>query len=273
MTDEDGGVVGPDEGDDWSFPVDERDGWEPGAPNLRALAPSAVGGAAIPVAVYFLVRPHVHSDAPALAIAGIPACLWVAFEWVRKRAVDPIGVIVLTGFAIGLLVSWLLGGNAFVLKVRDSAFTACFGVICLLSLRAERPMMFHIGKAMSAGVDPVKRDLYDRLWEATPSRAVFRILTTVWGLGLLVDAGVRVLVAAVLPTSVFVIVNPLLSACFLGGLFAFTMWFSRWARTRAESAMVLDVPVDGGSAWWWLRHFSPWAPAAVAEATGDRPAG
>lgn len=243
--------------DEWSFPVDDRDGWEPGAPSLRALAPSAVGGAAIPVAVYFLVRPHVHSDAPALAIAGIPACLWVAFEWVRKRAIDPIGVIVLTGFALGLLVSWALGGNAFVLKVRDSAFTAGFGLICLVSLRAERPMMFYIGRAMSAGVDAVKRRLYDRLWEMAPSRAIFRILTGVWAVGLLADAGCRVIAAVVLPTSAFVVVSPVLSAIFLGGLFAFTLWFSQWARQRAESAMDLQAPPDGGSTWWWVRQFLP----------------
>src|ERR1035441_1444854 len=46
-----------------------------------------------------------------------------------------------------------LGCAVFVLKVRDSAFTALFGVACLGSLAASRPMMFVIGRSLSAGDD------------------------------------------------------------------------------------------------------------------------
>ena len=213
-------------GSQWDFPADPRDGWEPGAPSLRALTPSAIGGGVVPIVVYFLVRPHVHDDAVALAIAGIPAAAWVLFEAVRRRTLDPIGSIVLFGFVAGITASWALGGNAFVLKVRDSAFTAFIGLLSLVSLYVgERPLMFHIGKGLSAGGDAQRQELFDRLWDLPPSRAVFRLLTLLWGFGLLIDAGGRVIAAASLSTSTFVVVNPILSGCFLGSLFAFTMWF------------------------------------------------
>ena len=128
--------------------------WEPGAPSLRAMGPGVIGGAVVPLAVYYAVRPHVSGDAPALIIAGAPAAAWVAVEWMRKRRIDPIGCIVLFGFIAGILASMALGGSAFVLKVRDSAFTALFGLACLSSLFWSRPLMFFIGRALSAGDDP-----------------------------------------------------------------------------------------------------------------------
>lgn len=257
----------------WVYPTDPDDGWEPGPPSARALAPSAIGGAAVPVAVYFLARPHVHGDAVALAIAGIPAAAWVAFEWVRKRTIDPIGVIVLFGFAAGLLASWALGGSAFVLKVRDSAFTALLACLALGSLAVcEKPLMFYIGRGISAGADANRQRLFDQLWDMPPSRAIFRILTVVWGVGLLCDATGRVVAAWILPTSVFVVVSPILSFTFLGGLFAFTFWFSRWARERAQEAMQLEVPDDGGSTWWWAAQFSPVRARGVASATSSNTA-
>lgn len=220
-----------------TFPSDPRDGWEPGAPSIRVFAPSVIGGALVPLAVYYLVRHRVGGDAPALAIAGVPAALWVVIHWVRRRTVDPIGLLTLLGFALGLTLSFAMGGDAFVLKVRDSAVTATFGAVCLASLVfLPRPVMFFLGRAMSAGDDPVRRRLYDQIWELPAARVTFRIITAVWGVGLIAEASVRVTLARVLPTGQFLAVSPVVTGVFVGGMFAFTMWYSRWSRTRVSSA-------------------------------------
>ncbi len=246
----------------FSFPSDPRDGWEPGAPSIRAMAPSAVGGAVVPLAVYYLVRHRVGGDAPALAIAGIPAALWVLLVWCRRRTLDPIGLLTMVSFAVGLTVSFALGGSALVLKVRDSAVTSTFGLFCLASLWVgRRPLMFFVGRAMSAGGDPLRRGLYDDLWGLPPVRVVFRIITAAWGVGLIAEVAIRVTLALLLPTGPFLAVSPVLAGTVVGGLFAFTVWFSRWARGRASSA---SVPEDGGSAWWWLRS---WLRPAPRDAT------
>lgn len=250
----------------WTFPRDPRDGWEPGAPSIRALTPSAIGGAVVPILVYFVVRRHVHGDAPALAIAGIPAAGWVLFEAVRRRTLDPIGTIVLLGFVAGISASWALGGNAFVLKARDSAFTALVALASLLSLVfARKPLMFHIGRGLSAGADPERQRLFDELWDIPPSRAVFRLVTVAWGAGLLLEAGGRLLAAWALPTSTFVVVNPLMSATVLGTLFAFTVWFTRWSRARVEAMPIAAAgAADGGTTLYWLRRLLRPAPATGA---------
>ncbi|HWE69841.1 MAG TPA: VC0807 family protein [Acidimicrobiales bacterium] len=237
------------------FPHDPRDGWEPGAPSLRAIWPSAVFGALVPLGVYYLARSHVGGDAPALAIAGIPAALWVAVEWVRRRSIDPIGAIVIFGFVAGLLASYALGGSAFVLKIRDSAFTSLFGLACLLSLYGgHRPLTFYIGRAMSAGDDPGRRAAFDGLWEMPPARVLLIIINTAWGVGLICDAAARVLLALVLPTGPFLAVSPVVSGIFLGGLGAFTFWVTKWGRGQAESAMDIEIPEGAGTLWRMVRH-------------------
>lgn len=210
------------------------DSWEPGAPSLRAMAPGAIGGAVVPLGVYYAVRSHVGGDAPALMIAGVPAAAWVAWQWVRRRRIDPIGAIVLFGFLAGLLVSAALGGSAFVLKVRDSAFTGLFGLVCLGSLWAARPLMFFIGRALSAGDDPAKLALYEQLWTMPTAPRTFGIITAAWGTGLIAEAAARVLLAVALPTGPFLALSPVLSGVVIGGLFAFTVWFSKRARRLGE---------------------------------------
>jgi hypothetical protein len=213
------------------------DDYEPGAPSLRAMAPSTIFGALIPLGVYYGVRSHVANDATALVIAGAFPAAWVLVELARKRTLDAIGSITLFGFLAGIAASYALGGNAFVLKVRDSAFTGLFGLVCLLSLSWHRPAMFHIGKALSAGDDKDRRKAYDELFELPTSRRTFLIITTVWGVGLLLEATVRILLAVALPTGTFLAVSPVLGAACFGGMFVFTLRYSKLARRRGEALL------------------------------------
>ncbi|HXW39231.1 MAG TPA: VC0807 family protein [Acidimicrobiales bacterium] len=244
----------------------DHDGWEPGPPALRSILPSAIGGAVVPLAVYYLVRSHVHSDADALAIAGIPAAIWVAAQFVRRRRIDPIGAIVLGGFVLGLIVSFALGGNAFVLKVRDSAFTFGFGLAAIVSgFSGRRPLTYFVGRALSAGSNPRRVALYDQLWELAPARATFRIINLVWGFGLMLEASARVVLAADLSTKTFLAVSPVVSFGCLGVMGALTVSLSTRSRHRAPLVDPATVPAGGGGTWWWLRVYLGEPPRALAE--------
>jgi hypothetical protein len=223
--------------------VTVADQWEPGAPSLRAMAPSTVFGALIPLGVYYGVRNHVSSDATALVIAGAFPAAWVLVELARKRTLDAIGSITLFGFLAGIAASYALGGNAFVLKVRDSAFTALFGAVCLVSLLWHRPAMFHLGKALSAGDDKDRRKAYDELFELPTSRRTFLVITAVWGAGLLVEAAARIVLAVALPTGTFLAVSPALAAVCFGAMFVFTLRYSKLARQRGE-ALLADTGIS-----------------------------
>lgn len=203
-----------------------------------------IGGALVPLGVYYAVRSHVGGDAHALMIAGVPAAVWVVFHWVRRRQLDPIGAIVLLGLIAGIVASVLLGGNTFVLKIRDTVFTALLGVVFLVSLTWRRPAIFYVARNLSAGNDEQKLAAYDDLWELPTVPRVFRILTVLWGVGLGLEAAGRITLAASLRTGPFLAVAPVWTAVVLGSLFAFTVWYSRRARQLGEGTGVIYPSVE-----------------------------
>ena len=67
---------------------------------------------------------------------------------------------------------------------------------------------------------------FDRLHELPVGRRAFRVLSIVWGVGLVVEAAFRLTLADVLPTGTFLAVSPFVTAGVVGGLFAFTVLYS-----------------------------------------------
>jgi hypothetical protein len=224
-------------------------GWEPGIPSVREHLPSLVFGAALPIGVYFLVRSHVRTDTAGLVIAGSVSVAWIVVQFVRQRKIDVVGVIVLTGFVVGVISSTLLGGNAYVLKVRDAFFTALFGVACIVTIFThDRPALFYVGRYLSAGTDPEKVTAFNRLHEVPIGRHTFRVLSVVWGLGLVVEASTRLALADVLSTGTFLAISPFITASIIGVLFAFTALYSRRAQAAFAATMAADAGTEGASA-------------------------
>jgi hypothetical protein len=205
---------------------------------VKDLLPSLVFGAAVPIAVYFSVRPHVSTDAEGLIVAGSVSVAWILFQFARSRHVDFVGAIVLTGFVIGVVSSTLLGGNAYMLKVRDAFFIALFGIACVVTVYThERPALFYVGRYLSAGNDPAKVAAYNELHEVPTGRHVFRVLSVVWGIGLVVEASARMVLAEALHTGTYLAVSPFITAATIGSLFAFTVIYTKRAELDAAALM------------------------------------
>jgi hypothetical protein len=238
---EPGSVPGAAGSDPVTPPFDPS--WTPGIPSVRALLPSLVFGAAVPIAVYFAVRPHVSSDAEGLIVAGSVSVAWILIQFVRSRSVDFVGAIVLFGFLVGVVSSLLLGGNSYMLKVRDAFFTALFGIACIVTIYThDRPALFYVGRYLSAGNDPTKVAAYNDLHEVPTARHVFRVLSVVWGIGLVVEASARMTLAGVLHTGTYVAVSPFISAITIGSLFTFTIVYTKRAEFEAAALMTSIAP-------------------------------
>ncbi|MFC7107471.1 VC0807 family protein [Nonomuraea rubra] len=70
----------------------------------------------------------------------------------------------------------------------------------LLSARGERPLAFVFTRFVLEGRIGPNRESWDVLWERLPAfRRIWRVASVMWGIGLLLDAVVRVVIAYALP--------------------------------------------------------------------------
>jgi hypothetical protein len=218
-------------------------------PNIRDLGPNILVAGVLPFVVYALIRPHLSSDATGLAIVMVFPVLEIGYERRRRGRFEPIGIIALIGIALGLIGALLSGGDAMLLKIRESAITGAFGLVCLVSLTWRRPMMWFLGREFATGGDPDKRAAFEQVWDFPGSPVRFRVVTLVWGVGLVAEAVGRTALALLLSTGIFLITSFIFNGVVLVGLFAFTIRYSRAGqeRTRAEMERLGMTPDLG--AW------------------------
>lgn len=205
-------------------------------PSLRLLAPNLIVAGVFPVVGYALLRPHVSSDAVALAIVLIFPVAEIVFERARRGRFEPIGVIALIGITFGLIGAVVFNGDATLLKVRESLLTGVFGVVCLASLLAARPAMFYMGRLFATGGDPEQVAEFNQLWDLPTVPRRFRMVTAVWGVALVGEAIFRTILALSIPTESFLIISQVVNWTVLGGL----LWFSV-ATSRAGERQVVAL--------------------------------
>jgi hypothetical protein len=211
-------------------------------PSVRHLAPQALIAGVLPIIAYSLLRPHVSSDTVALAAVMVFPLAELAYERRRRGRFEPVGIIALIGIAIGLFGAIALHGSDLLLKVRDSALTGVFGVVCLVTLGLRRPAMYFLARAFSAQGDAAKTAEFDGIWELPGVPRRFRIVTTVWGVALVAEAVLRISLALLIPTQMFLVVAQVVSWSVIGGLLWFTVLYSRAGERAVAGAANADRP-------------------------------
>ena len=131
------------------------------------------------------------SDYRALLAGTIVAGLRVAFVALRNRRLDGFAAFLMAMFAVGLALAFATGDARFMLA-KDSVGTAVAGLSFLGTSVVGRPVMFYAAQRFAATTSE-KRELWNTLWQTKPAfRRGFRVMSVVWGVGLLVEAAVRI---------------------------------------------------------------------------------
>lgn len=215
-----------------SAPAPQPESHALGALSPRALAPQILTGGVAPFVVYLIARHAGMADASALALSSVPPAVSVLGSWAWRRRLDPIGTIALISIGAGLVAMGLLHGSEIMLKMRESVVTGLFGLICLVTLVTPvKPAMFIMGRALTGGADKDRVAEFDGLWEMPEARHTFVVLTAVWGIALVAEAGVRAVLAVTLTTGTFLAVTPVVGWSVIGSLIYFTITYVR-ARRR-----------------------------------------
>ena len=201
---------------------------------MSALLARLVINLAVPVLVYVLLRPHVHSDVTALvAGAAVPTgCTAIVLLW--RRRLDAIGVFATVCFAIGLLLVVVTGGNELVFKIREDIWTGLLGLACLISVAARAPLFFVALQLAARRNAQITERIAD-----PQARRVSTVTTGVIGVILLVHALVIVALALTTSTTIFLALKLPLSLAIVGGGLAALVWWIRHQYRRSS-------PADGG---------------------------
>ncbi len=167
----------------------------PGNFSFAQMIPTLVVDVAMPIVAFNVLTHYGVSTLYALVAGGIFPALNNLRVWVKTRKLEPLGIIVMSFLVVGTATS-LVSGSVFFTLIKESFLTAAFGLICLGSLFAERPLMFYINRQFVAGDDPTRLAWWNGLWEEFPNfRAAQKFVTAVWGIAYIVEAAVRVVLA------------------------------------------------------------------------------
>jgi hypothetical protein len=211
--------------------------WRIAARALRwGIHPGLVLNVAAPLAAYEVLTRRGASSIDALIVGAAFPLIAILAGVVRTRRLDPIGALSLIAICAGVVGSLAFDSPRF-LVVKDSVVTGLLGIACLGSLLAPRPFIFLIGRQLVAGGDRERAERYDRLWGSAEFRARSRRSTLVWGIALVVEAGLRAGLSFLLAPGVMLVVSPVLGLATFGPLAVWTLRRSRRSPGMRESLL------------------------------------
>jgi hypothetical protein len=211
---------------------DEQGGFRQVALNW---GPTLVFNVAAPILTYKLMTDHGASSVNALLVSSLWPFAEVAFVFVRRRRLDDFGMLTLLFMGLSLISAAFFHSERMLL-IKESVVTGVFGLICLGSLAAPRPLMFYFGRKF--GTDGTEQGIafWNSLWQYEGFRKTQRLMTTVWGVAYLVEAGVRIALTYVLSRSAAVTMNNTVPYAVLGLLLFWTIRLGKKRRAAAEAA-------------------------------------
>jgi hypothetical protein len=227
------------------------------AGRARSVAKIVIIDVALPLIAYSLLRKAGMSTVTALVLSGVFPALGVAISVIRHRRLDVVGALVLAGIVAGAVLG-LITHSARLVLLEGSVPTAIFGLGCLGSLWTQRPLMY----AMSIefiGPDTTRGREMVSLWRYEEFRHIFRVITAVWGIGFLVEAGLRVIVVYNTSTSTALALSKVTPYIWIAIFTTWTIAYGRYQGKKGQRTMAA-MGASGGEP----------APAAADQ---PRPAG
>ncbi len=214
--------------------VDSADA-RPSGPSTFGLIRMMLLDVGLPLIAYYGLHAVGVSDYRALLAGTVVAGLRVAFVALRSRRLDGFAAFLMAIFTVGIGLSFATGDARFMLA-KDSVGTAVAGLVFLGTCAVGRPLMFHAAQRFSATTSE-KRAWWNIKWQTSPGfRRGFRVMSVVWGAGLLVEAAVRIPLIYVLPIDVMVGLSTVLQVTAFTLLMMWSVWYGKRMRRSGLAA-------------------------------------
>ena len=199
---------------------------------IRGLAFSIVINGVLPLIIYNVLKDYTHvSDFVALVITGVPSLIDSLVGIILRKRIDFLAGMVLFGIVVSLgLVA--LGGSPRLYLVRDSFFTAAYGIVLLVSLPFPKPVGFYTARYFVTGNNAERVTWFNNtLWQYAPFRTAIRVQTAIWGIGFVLEGAVRAYLAFTWPIPQFLVISPVVNWGFLGAIFVLGgLYMRQWKK-------------------------------------------
>jgi hypothetical protein len=182
-----------------------------GAPTLRGLVPELALNAVLPFICFRVLLAFDVTTVYALVWSSVFPLAGLTLGWIRARSLDPIALVALL-FIVSSTVVGLVTREARLNLLVDAVQPAVSGSAFLVSLAAARPLTFYFGRQFASGGVPSRMRLYEANWEDEVFRHGHRVTTTVWGIVLVAEAAVFMLLVLNLDPEI------------VGGVLSLTGW-------------------------------------------------
>jgi intracellular septation protein A len=201
----------------------------------------ANGGHVLVEALVNFILPFViysYAEAPlgdvrALLASSAPPIAWSLVEFARHRRVDALSVLVVAGIVLSLLAV-IGGGGAKFLQLRENLVTGIIGLAFLGSALIGKPLIYQLARASMRRKSEEEAQEFEALQVHAAFRRTMMVMTLVWGLGLLANVAVSVVLVFALTIRTYLIVGPIVGYATMGALTLWTFLYGQRARRRGE---------------------------------------
>ena len=133
------------------------------------------------------------------------------------------------------LLAMLGGGGVRFLQLREKLVTGVIGLVFLGSALIGKPLIYQLARASMRRKSAAEAQEFEALQVHAGFRRTMMVMTLVWGLGLLADVAVSVVLVFVLSIREYLIVNPILGYGTMGALSLWSFLYGRRAKRRGEA--------------------------------------
>ncbi len=175
-----------------------------------------------------------YGDTNALIASAVPPLLWSGYELAKTRRLDAVSLLVVASIVFTVAAT-ALGGSARLIQIRDALVTGAVGVLFLASLLLEKPLIFYLARATSARNTAQGAEQFEMLWRQPNIRQTFRVMTAVWGVGLILQTALMCFLAWIWPISLYLLLGQAIGYGLFGLLLLWSIWYG--AKSKALSAI------------------------------------
>lgn len=148
----------------------------------------------LPMALYFILHRLGFSDVAALAAGIAIALLTTAFNSIRRKKIDRVGIIVLLEIALSIVLLFTLHDRRLLLA-KPSFYSALIGLYLIATSFRGQPINYEAIRSIGSDGDARRAEAFDAAWATSPQfRTALRTSSLGWGLAFLADAILRVVI-------------------------------------------------------------------------------